>query len=217
MLVLFRELKPETTNDSVEGSGNCRRWVPGWRAYQSSVSEDCLCGGMEQVINWADDGAGLARRQGLGAWDKHGVLVCLMRALPVTRYFGHVFSSSVSPLVPHNQDDLPALWAFCSSRAFRDEVKKIDKRVAVTNGSLQKVHFDIEQWRQVAMTQYSQRLARAPLRRSFAVDIRWSTEGIEPRSTSCSCSTPRLSLAAAVWIDFSRLRRVEGRWSRGIR
>jgi len=125
-----------------------------WRFYQSSVSDTCLTGGMELVLNWADGGAGLARRQGISAWDKSGVLVCLMRDLPATRYFGHVFSSSVSPVVIANNAHLLPTWAFCSSPQFQIEVRKIDQRVCVTNANILKVPFDLAHWQKVAAEKY---------------------------------------------------------------
>ncbi len=125
-----------------------------WRFYQSSVSDTCLTGGMELVLYWADGGAGLARRQGISAWDKSGVLVCLMRDLPATRYFGHVFSSSVSPVVIANNTHLLPIWAFCSSPEFQIEVRKIDRRVCVTNANILKVPFDLKHWQKVAAEKY---------------------------------------------------------------
>ncbi|MDI9373011.1 MAG: SAM-dependent DNA methyltransferase, partial [Verrucomicrobiota bacterium] len=126
----------------------------GWRFYQSSVSDTCLTGGMELVLFWEDGGEGLARRQGISAWEKSGVLVCLMRDLPATRYFGHVFSSSVSPLVISDKSHLLPIWAFCSSAEFQVEVRKIDRRVCVTNANILKVPFDLSHWQKVAAEKY---------------------------------------------------------------
>jgi hypothetical protein len=125
-----------------------------WRFYQSSVSDICLTGGMELVLLWGDGGDGLARKQGISAWEKSGVLVCLMRDLPATRYFGHVFSSSVSPLVIANKEHLLPIWAFCSSPEFQHEVRKIDRRVCVTNANILKVPFDLAHWQKVAVEKY---------------------------------------------------------------
>lgn len=125
-----------------------------WRPFQASVSTDCLAGGMELVLFWGDDGRGLARRQGIGAWGRMGVQVCLMRSMPVTRYFGDAFASSASPIIPTNPAHLLPIWTFCSSKEFRDEVRKVDKRVCVTNGSLLKVPFDLERWQRVAGEKY---------------------------------------------------------------
>ncbi len=131
-----------------------------WKFYQGGVSNICLTGGMEQVLFWAADGSGLARKQGISAWGKSGVLVCLMRDLPATRYFGDVFSSSVSPLVIENSEHLLPIWSFCSSDDFRAEVRKIDRRVCVTNANLLKVPFDLEYWQEVAAQKYPQGLPK---------------------------------------------------------
>lgn len=125
-----------------------------WRPYQSSVSDTCLSGGMELLLYWGDEGEGLARRQGVSAWEHSGVLVCLMRDMPVTLYHGHVFSSSVSPLIVKHPANLLPVWAFCSSKEFEHEAKKIDRRVCVTNANILKVPFDLTRWQQVAAEKY---------------------------------------------------------------
>lgn len=125
-----------------------------WRPYQSSVSDTCLSGGMDLVLFWGDDGEGLARRQGVSAWEKPGVLVCLMRDMPATLYHGHVFSSSVSPLIVKHAANLLPIWAFCSSKEFEHEVRKIDRRVCVTNANILKVPFDLARWEKIAAEKY---------------------------------------------------------------
>ncbi len=57
-------------------------------------SNDCHFGGKNLVLNWLGDGELLARRQGLAAWGKTGVLVCPMRAMPVSLYHGDAYSSA---------------------------------------------------------------------------------------------------------------------------
>jgi hypothetical protein len=133
---------------------------PSWRFYQSSVSDIRLTGGLELVLFWGNDGDGLARKQGLSAWEKSGVLVCLMRDLPATRYFGHVFSSSVSPLVITDKSHLLPIWAFCSTSEFQHEVRKIDRRVCVTNANILKVPFNLAHWQKVAAEKYPQGLPK---------------------------------------------------------
>ncbi|MHB8898384.1 MAG: Eco57I restriction-modification methylase domain-containing protein [Thermoguttaceae bacterium] len=125
-----------------------------WHFFRSTVDSTVFHGGMESVIDWADDGQGIARRQGMGAWHRHGVAVRLMRHLPCAMYLGERFDSNLSPIVPNTEHDLMPIWAFCASEQFLDAVRVIDQKLNVTEGTLVKVPFDVEHWRKVAAEEY---------------------------------------------------------------
>jgi hypothetical protein len=125
-----------------------------WRFYQSTVDATKLYGGLESVIDWLDEGAGLARRQGMGAWGKRGVMVSQMGQLPVALFLGDAFDSNASPIIPKDVADLPALWAMCSSASYSVEVRKVDQSLKPTNTSLVQVPFDLPRWQEAATEQY---------------------------------------------------------------
>ncbi len=125
-----------------------------WRRFQSSVSETALAGGLESVVDWANEGADFARLQGNGAWRRLGVAVSQMRNLPAALFFGDLFDSNTSPIIPEDSAGLAALWAFCSSPSFRKAVRQIDQKAAVANATLIKVPFDLEYWSREAKRQY---------------------------------------------------------------
>jgi len=129
-----------------------------WRFFQSTVDVTKPYGGMEGLIDWLDDGAGLARRQGLGAWGRRGVMVSQMGGLPAALFIGDAFDSNASPIIPKDGRDLPAVWAFCSSPEYPREVRKIDQSLKPTNTGLIQVPFDIERWRELASKEYPQGL-----------------------------------------------------------
>jgi len=125
-----------------------------WRFYQSTVDATRLYGGLESIIDWFDDGEGLARRQGMGAWGKRGVMVSQMGQLPVALFCGDAFDSNASPIIPKHSTDLPALWTMCSSSAYSKEVRRVDQSLKPTNTSLVQVPFDLAQWQKVAAAKY---------------------------------------------------------------
>ncbi|WP_130899396.1 DNA methyltransferase [Pseudomonas sp. Sample_11] len=127
---------------------------PRWRFLQSTVSEHAFYGGLECVIDWAEDGYALARRQGLGAWSTKGVAISQMSSLPSALYIGEAFDSNTCPIITKNSKDLPALWSFVTSGVFQTEVRKIDQKVAVANATLVKAPFDSAGWSKVAEEQY---------------------------------------------------------------
>ena len=127
---------------------------PPWTPLQSTVRQTALCGGFSEVIDWSDDGNLLARRQGIRAWGRAGVMVSHMRHMPVALYMGGAFDSNASPIVPHDDRDLLAVWAYCQDPQYSIEVKKIDQAPKPTNSSLVQVPFDEEHWSAEGVQKY---------------------------------------------------------------
>jgi hypothetical protein len=77
-----------------------------------------------------------------------------MRQLPVTTYLGRAFDNNTAVLQPNDPKDLSALWCFCSSPRYSEEVRKIDQKLGVTSATLAKVPFDLGYWQKVAAETY---------------------------------------------------------------
>ena len=121
-----------------------------WRRFQSTVGTTKHFDGCESIVRWEGDGTNLARPQGQSVWNRSGVAVSLMRALPVARYEGDAFDSNMGVLVPKDPADLAAIWAFASSDEFNAKVREVDPGLRVVNASLLRVAFDVDRWRRVA-------------------------------------------------------------------
>ncbi|MGP4976734.1 Eco57I restriction-modification methylase domain-containing protein [Brachybacterium tyrofermentans] len=139
--------------------GNCR-----WEFQQSTVRATQYFGGREHVLLW-EDGKGALHRfvaerlgtWGVGAWIRgdnlqglQGVAVSQMGDLPVTLYRGEKFDNNTAVILPKDPKDLPAIWAYCSSPEFNDDVREIDDALKITNATLVKVPFDRERWQKAA-------------------------------------------------------------------
>ena len=127
---------------------------PSWIFFQGAVEEAQLFGGLSSGLLWQENGEGIARRQGLGAWGKQGVVISQMRGLPASIYLGGAFDSNVSPIIPHSSSDLLPIWVYCSSGEYTDLVRDIDQSLKVTNSTLVKVPFDLAHWQQIAAERY---------------------------------------------------------------
>jgi len=143
-LVLFWELS--SIGDS---------WIP----FQAASEFHTDFSAREFVLRWEDGRGELARSpearvQGQGAFNRAGVVVGQMRELPVTRYTGEFFSMNGAAVVPRDPMHLGPIWCFCSSEAYRTEIRKIDSALKVTNASLVKIPFDLAHWRQVVAVKY---------------------------------------------------------------
>jgi hypothetical protein len=78
----------------------------------------------------------------------------MMRDLPCGLYSGELFDQSSTAIIPRSASNLPAIWAYCKSSEFHDDVRRIDRAVKVTNATLVKVPFDLERWKIVAAEEY---------------------------------------------------------------
>ncbi len=130
-----------------------------WRFWQSAVEATKPYGGRSLVIWWNQDltasvAAGQAFVRGENAWGKKGIACRQMRDLSATLYTGEVFDTNAAVIVPTDPADLPAIWAFCSSESFAKEVRRVDRKVNVTNASIAKVEFNRDYWRKVAAAQF---------------------------------------------------------------
>ena len=133
-----------------------------WALQQSTVSRTAHYGGREHVVHpqHGDEtartfnSAKAAAYNGRGLWNKSGIAVSQIGALPVSLYTGDLFDNNVSGLGPLDNDTLPAVWAFCSSPEYNKAVREIDQKLNVTNATLVKVPFDLDHWKKVAQAQY---------------------------------------------------------------
>lgn len=139
----------------------------GWKFQHTTVDYTEDFGGLSQVIYW-EDGQGefirfvQERLEGnVGAWvrglegiGKTGVVVSSMRELPVTRFLGTLLDNNAALVLPQDEQNLPAIWCFCSSPEYSVAVRQIDQALKVTNATLVKVPFDLNHWQQIASERY---------------------------------------------------------------
>ena len=56
--------------------------------------------------------------------------------------------------MPNSQAHLSAIWCFCSSSDYNRAVRRIDQKLNVTNSTLVKIPFDLDQWTSIALKRY---------------------------------------------------------------
>ena len=126
-----------------------------WKFWQGAVEQTKAYGGRQLALWWNEDlriavASGQAFIRGESAWGKAGVACRQMRDLACTLYSGEVFDTNTAVIVPARPDDLPAIWAYCSSDSFAKAVRRIDKKINVTNASVAKIPFDRTYWQRKA-------------------------------------------------------------------
>ncbi len=159
-----------------------------WEFQQSTVDTTLLYAGKQNIVFWESNSGAIARSprarvQGQAAFGGGGVAVSQMNNLPCTLHTPALFDNNTAVVLPQKREHLPAIWAFCSSPDFAKEVRKIDKKVSVTNATLAKVPFDLEHWQKVADEQYPDGLpepySNDPTQWLFNGNIAQSTEPLQ--------------------------------------
>lgn len=131
-----------------------------WSVLQGVVKRTMPCGGQERVFRWEEGQGSLTRHEGSAirgrkALGKLGVVVSRMRHLPATIFRGTFFDINVAVLVPKNPQHNQAIWAYCSSSDFTANVRRLDKKLNVTNATLAHVPFDLRHWQNIAQIEHS--------------------------------------------------------------
>ncbi len=126
-----------------------------WRFWQGSVNRNVEYAGREQIL-WFGDALtqqveqGRAFIRGEGAWGRRGVAISQMRQICATISTGEAIDTNTSVIVPSDENNLPAIWCYCTSPDYASALRKIDKKVNITNATLVKVPFDLQRWRREA-------------------------------------------------------------------
>jgi hypothetical protein len=146
-----------------------------WESIQTAVSETSPFAGREQIIRWENELGTLAAlaesvkhlnhaaqnwRAGKPFWGKRGVIVGLMGKAACSLYSGDRYDVNSSAIVPKNAGDLAALWCFCESGEFSEQVRRLDNSLKLAPQTLIKVSFDLARWHKVAQERYPQGLPK---------------------------------------------------------
>ncbi|RZB36554.1 MAG: hypothetical protein SRB2_02050 [Desulfobacteraceae bacterium Eth-SRB2] len=133
-----------------------------WEYGQTTVENVRYFGGLSTIYHWEKGEGELKRlsKQGKAilagglAWGKTGVCVRQVGHLPCAIYVGVKFDQNCAAIIPTDENQLPAIWCFCSSESFNDVVREIDQSLKVTNSTLVKVPFDLDHWTKIAEEKY---------------------------------------------------------------
>lgn len=176
-----------------------------WVLYQSTFPSTRFYGGLEYVIFWADKGEGLARRQGNRAWNFKGLAVSQMSSLPSAIYLGSKYDSNMTAIVPLKEENFESLLAYGVSGEMASEVRKIDSSLKPTNGSFEKIPFDLHKWTKFAEERFPKGLPKPfsddPTQWIFHGHpcgsvvwneaVHWTTNG----SVRCDATVPQVAVA----------------------
>ncbi|MCS4192632.1 hypothetical protein GGP50_000839 [Salinibacter ruber] len=130
-----------------------------WIYLQMPTDKTDFYRGRTSLLRW-ENGSGIlseypkAYIKGDNAWGRHGIAVRQTSGQPCTLYRGAIFDQSTAVLIPKRKDLVEAIWCYCSSDEYSENVEIVDKNMKVTNATLVKVPFNLDRWKKVAEEKY---------------------------------------------------------------
>ena len=127
-----------------------------WRPLQMPPMATRHYYGREFLVNWSvlESGFESAAIRGRDAWGCEGIAIGQVSNLPATLYTGELFADSTPVVIPKSRQDLPAIWAYCSSPDFNAQLRRQNPKLSVNNGYVGKIPFDLGHWQEVAGEKY---------------------------------------------------------------
>ena len=140
-----------------------------WEAVQTAVNKTMAFDGREQIVRWENEQGTLAAladsvkhlnhaaqnwRAGKPFWGRQGVVVGLMGNAACCLYSGDRYDVNSSAIVPKDEAHLAAIWCYCESGEFSENVRRIDNSLKLSPQTLLKVPFDLARWQEVAAEKY---------------------------------------------------------------
>lgn len=134
--------------------------------YWLNSPETHIYSGRSEIVLW-DDGffnptveLGFANR-GQRVFGKKGVSVGKAGKFRFTPYTGEMFDDNTAVLCPYDENNIPAIWDYCTSGELQVDISKLDKKMSVTAGTFTKTYFDAEYWLNVASENFPKGLPKA--------------------------------------------------------
>lgn len=126
-----------------------------WIYLQSTPISKDFFSGRNLIIDWSEKGKGMLR-PGLNnvSYHQKGIAVSQMRNLQTTLFNPNFYDNNTGVISVLSNVNIPAIWCYCSSPEYNENVRKIDQKLNVTNATLVKVPFDLERWQKVAEEKY---------------------------------------------------------------
>ncbi len=138
----------------------------GWSFYQQAPYSDLFFEGLTNIIFWQDgkgqlqEYAKLTRdklhdmhESGKLSWGLKGVSIGRITK-KISLFNGDKYDNSVAVITPKDEFDLPAIFEYCKSPNFYQDLFSLDQKLSITNSTIVKVPFDIEHWQKVAAEKY---------------------------------------------------------------
>lgn len=130
-----------------------------WVYWQSTPPRDLHYAGRESILFYEegrgalanDDGATL---RGSSYFGKPGIVLSLMRDIPVTISTGEISDDNTAILRVRDPEHLAAVWAYAENAEFAANIRRINQKINIAPRVAERIPFDLEYWTKVAEEKY---------------------------------------------------------------
>ena len=130
-----------------------------WIVQLNSFDETNEFSGREHILLWQEGKGDLLKVPGASIrnvkyWGKNGVYVVRMAKTPSTLSYGEAWDRNGALLIPYDEENLLPIWVYTKSNDFRQNVRKINQKLSVSEATFERILFDLEYWQKVAAEKY---------------------------------------------------------------
>ncbi len=132
---------------------------PMWMKYHTTPDGLNIFSGKTRVLFWeneegsfAHDSNGTIRRR--DSLNSSAIAVRLTGKIEASLFSNSLFDTNAGAIIPKNEEDLCAIFTFCSSISFHEEVRKLDQSLKATNAIISKVPFNLLYWQKKAQERF---------------------------------------------------------------
>jgi hypothetical protein len=132
-----------------------KEWIP----ELNSTINTSEFSGREHILLWEDGKGALLKVPGASIrnvkhWGKFGIYVTRMAQLPATISYGEAWDRNGAMIIPKKQEFILPIWVYSNTEEFRLNIRKLNKKLSVSEATFPNVEFDITHWQAVAAEKY---------------------------------------------------------------
>jgi hypothetical protein len=168
-----------------------------WNFYHLSPLSEVGYAGCTDILLWEKGEGELGQIQtahkGISAVGRKGLGIAVNNNLRATIFNGDRFDCTLAAIIPKDQTHIVPVFAYLFSNHFKEEVRKVDRALSVTEASFLKVPFDLAYWQRDAAEKFPNGLPKP-----YSNDpTQWLFDGhprggADPNVAAESATNPRL-------------------------
>ena len=129
-----------------------------WSPYITPPKSE-LYSGRNYFIRWENGKGALSRErgariQGQPAWKTTALAISVVSRLRPVIKGPYPHEKTTVAIIPRDEDDIVALLCYLLDDEYSENIRKINRKVAVSTGSIASVPFDKERWKEVAASRF---------------------------------------------------------------
>jgi hypothetical protein len=130
-----------------------------WIVQLNSFEETTEFSGREHILFWQNGKGELLKVPGASIrnvkyWNRKGVYVVRMAKTPSTISFGEAWDRNGAMIVPEKEDYLLAIWEYSKTEQFRENLRKLNQKLSISEATFTRINFDFNHWQKVAAEKY---------------------------------------------------------------